>query len=138
MADFNSVGSLTDPEILSGSQTRPLATFVGTEGSPEPSESPQTLQTEPVEQITSSEHPTAHRALVQDPPTEPPEADESRSPIRDGFIIAARKTFKTVEAVSGAIPGVGDFVGVAAKVGLAFVNVIEVRLSLFSMHPHEL
>lgn len=50
-----------------------------------------------------------------------------RSPIRDGTLIAARKTFKTVEAVSGAIPGLGDFIGVAAKVGLAFVNMIEVK-----------
>ncbi|KAG8926216.1 hypothetical protein FRC01_009204, partial [Tulasnella sp. 417] len=56
---------------------------------------------------------------------DPPQDQEIRSPIRDRVIIAARKTFKTVETVSGAIPAVGDFIGVAAKVGLAFVNMIE-------------
>lgn len=57
---------------------------------------------------------------------DPSQNKESLGPARSGIITAARKTFKTVETVSGAIPAVGDFVGVAAKVGLAFVNMIEV------------
>ncbi|KIO27588.1 hypothetical protein M407DRAFT_23131 [Tulasnella calospora MUT 4182] len=35
------------------------------------------------------------------------------------------KTFKAVKTVSCVIPAVGDFVGVAAKVGLAFIDTIE-------------
>lgn len=45
----------------------------------------------------------------------------------------ARRTFQTVEVVSGAIPVVGSYVGGVAKVGLAFVNMIEVKISHFSL-----
>lgn len=58
-----------------------------------------------------------------------PENEENQNPIRSGVLIGARMTFKTVEAISGTIPGVGNYVGVAAKVGLAFVSMIEVNNS---------
>lgn len=57
---------------------------------------------------------------------------EELGSFRDKALTVARKTFEAVDAASGAIPGVGGYVGVAAKVGLAFVNMIEVKLSGFS------
>lgn len=62
-----------------------------------------------------------------------PENEENQNPIRSGVLVGARKTFKTVEAISGTIPGVGSYVGVVAKVGLAFVSMIEVNDSLSSI-----
>ncbi|KAG9050057.1 hypothetical protein FS837_007810 [Tulasnella sp. UAMH 9824] len=38
-----------------------------------------------------------------------------------------RKTFSGVEAVSGTIPVVGSYVGAAAKVGMAFVDMVQVK-----------
>ncbi|KAG8938756.1 hypothetical protein FRC04_007817, partial [Tulasnella sp. 424] len=73
----------------------------------------------------ASQHLTGQQASVQDPSPDLPEDQKKRSPVRDGALIAFRKTFKTVDAVSGAIPGVGNYVGAAAKVGLALVNTIE-------------
>ncbi|KIO22431.1 hypothetical protein M407DRAFT_28012, partial [Tulasnella calospora MUT 4182] len=67
------------------------------------------------EHLAGSGHPTGHSASVPNSSPELPADQEDRRPIRDGVIIAAKKTFKTVETVSGAIPGIGDFVGVAAK-----------------------
>ncbi|KAG9020217.1 hypothetical protein FS837_008431, partial [Tulasnella sp. UAMH 9824] len=69
--------------------------------------------------------PSGHPASLQALSPGLAEDRDERSPTRDGALIAARKVFKTVEAVSGVIPGVGGFVGVAAKVGLAFVGMIE-------------
>ncbi|KAG9047222.1 hypothetical protein FS837_002784 [Tulasnella sp. UAMH 9824] len=55
-----------------------------------------------------------------------PEDEESRSPVGTEALNMARKTFKTVEAVFGSIPVVGNFAAAAAKVGLAFVETIEI------------
>lgn len=65
------------------------------------------------------------RAPVPDSSADIAQDQESRNPVREGALTVARRTFQIVETVSGAIPGVGDFVGVAAKVGLTFVNMIE-------------
>lgn len=48
--------------------------------------------------------------------------------MRDRLLGEAKKTFEVVEAGSEAFPVIGRFVGVAAKVGLAFVKMVEVRL----------
>lgn len=88
------------------------------------------------EQTTISRNPSSHQASVPDGSSDLPESQQRGSPIREGALVAARKTFKTVETVSGVIPGVGGFVGVAAKVGLAFVDMIEVMLPVFpSLSP---
>lgn len=76
--------------------------------------------------------------LLQDVSPNPAEDLESHSPTRDGTITAARKTFKTIEVLSGLIPGLGNFVGAGAKVGLAFVTMIEVRLVASSINPQAL
>ncbi|KAG8889100.1 hypothetical protein FRC00_014584, partial [Tulasnella sp. 408] len=51
---------------------------------------------------------------------------EIKGPISDTALTAARKTFKSVEIGSGVIPVVGNYVGAAARVGLAFVEMLEV------------
>lgn len=90
------------------------------------------LNTGPSEQTVAPEHPTGRAVSLQDCSPSLAADHENRSPNHVGGLIAVRKIFKTVEAVSGAIPGVGNFVGVAAKVGLVFVNMIEVRLSFLA------
>ncbi|KAG8899863.1 hypothetical protein FRC00_000789 [Tulasnella sp. 408] len=42
----------------------------------------------------------------------------------------ARTTFETIEAISGAIPVVGSYVGAGAKVGLAVVKMIQVWVKM--------
>ncbi|KAG9025638.1 hypothetical protein FS837_004862, partial [Tulasnella sp. UAMH 9824] len=54
-----------------------------------------------------------------------PMARKTKGPISDSALTAARKTFKSVELASGAIPVVGSYVGAAAKVGLAFVEMLQ-------------
>ncbi|KAG8927860.1 hypothetical protein FRC01_006813 [Tulasnella sp. 417] len=53
-----------------------------------------------------------------------PEDRPSRSPVPESVLTAARETFSTVQIGSGAIPEIGNFVEVAAEVGLGFVNII--------------
>lgn len=55
-----------------------------------------------------------------------PENEEYHSQIHPEALIMARKTFKGVEIASGSIPVVGGYVGAAAKVGLAFVEALQV------------
>lgn len=86
------------------------------------------LPRQSIEQPSSFEDPMGHQASDPGSSSGLPEDQKSRRTIGEGTIIALRKTFKTADAVSGAIPGVGSFVGAAAKVGLAFVNMIEVKL----------
>lgn len=52
---------------------------------------------------------------------------KDRSSISEEALTIARKTFKSVEIGSGAIPVVGSYVGAAAKVGLAFVDMLQVH-----------
>ncbi|KAG9016573.1 hypothetical protein FRB90_002980 [Tulasnella sp. 427] len=54
----------------------------------------------------------------------PGEASTHR-PLRQDVLTAARKTFKGLEIASSSIPVAGNFVGAAAKVGLAFVESIQ-------------
>ncbi|KAG8924838.1 hypothetical protein FRC00_004658 [Tulasnella sp. 408] len=72
---------------------------------------------------------TAEHTIASDDPAPPPSntstTRKARGPISDGALIAARKTFKGVEIASGAIPVVGSYVGATAKVGLAFVEMLQ-------------
>lgn len=76
--------------------------------------------------------------LLQDVSPNPVEDQENHSPTRDGAVTVARKTFKTIEVLSGLIPGFGNFVGAGAKAGLAFVTMIEVRLVAILIKPQAL
>ncbi|KIO26408.1 hypothetical protein M407DRAFT_24370, partial [Tulasnella calospora MUT 4182] len=102
-------------------QSQPAIPLVKVDHPPEPSEPSQNLPTTPTQGTIGSQNPPSHPAPLPDPS----ENRECLSPVRDAALVAARKTFKTVEAVSGALPVVGNFVGAAAKVGLAFVKAIE-------------
>ncbi|KAG8903391.1 hypothetical protein FRC01_009212, partial [Tulasnella sp. 417] len=98
---------------------------------PKPLEPSKTLQTNLTEPAPASERPPTRPTSPQESSPDVLEDAEKRSPIRELFLTGARKTFQAVELASGAIPLVGDFVGVAAKVGLGFVNMIEARLFSF-------
>lgn len=114
-------------EASSGTQEPPTTAQSQLKVDLGPSEPLPGLQVKSGEQAGSSEDPTNQQASAPGSSSGLPEVQESRRPIREGTIIALRKTFKTADAVSGAIPGVGNFVGAAAKVGLAFVNMIEMK-----------
>lgn len=85
------------------------------------------LQAKAAEETLVSEHPTCQQALIHALPSNLPEDQENFNQIRAGALIVAKRTFQTVEVVSGAIPVVGSYVGGVARVGLAFVNMIEVK-----------
>lgn len=55
-----------------------------------------------------------------------PENQKVGSSISGEALSIARKTFKSMEMGSGAIPVVGSYIGAAAKVGLAFVETLQV------------
>lgn len=122
-------GSPGNTEMPSGLQAHSTVPSGQVEGHLGSSVSPPAANTKAEEQLPGSGHAAGHPASIPQTSSEVPADQEDRRPIRDGVIIAAKKTFETVETISGAIPGVGDFVGVAAKVGLAFVGMIEVTQS---------
>lgn len=62
----------------------------------------------------------------EQPQSDTPEDRKHRSPISDEALIIARKTFQSVEIGSRAIPVVGNYVGAVAKIGLAFVEILQV------------
>lgn len=126
-ADSAPSGSGQLSEASSGTQEPPTTAQSQLKVDLGPSEPLPGLQVKSGEQAGSSEDPTNQQASAPGSSSGLPEVQESRRPIREGTIIALRKTFKTADAVSGAIPGVGNFVGAAAKVGLAFVNMIEMK-----------
>ncbi|KIO20968.1 hypothetical protein M407DRAFT_29410 [Tulasnella calospora MUT 4182] len=121
-ASANLRGSGTPSEL----QPQPNTPLFRVDYPPEPFEPSRTLQTTPAERTVGSEHGTSHPTFLPDSSPNPPKKEESRCKIRDGALIAARGTFKAVEAMSGAIPVFGGFVGIAAKIGSAFVNMIEI------------
>ncbi|KAG8948884.1 hypothetical protein FRC04_009222 [Tulasnella sp. 424] len=84
-----------------------------------------TLRAKTVEETLVSEHPTCQQALIRALPSNLPKDQETLNQVRAGALTVARRTFQAVEVVSGAIPVVGSYVGGVAKVGLAFVNMIE-------------
>lgn len=68
-----------------------------------------------------------------------PQDRKERSPNNDGALILARKTFNSMEIAAGAMPVVGGYVGAVARVGLAFVEMLQVSdifLILFQFNPH--
>ncbi|KAG9024926.1 hypothetical protein FS837_005137, partial [Tulasnella sp. UAMH 9824] len=80
----------------------------------------------------SQSNPAGH-AIVSPSSTSAPDPqpadvddEESRSPVRTEALNIARKTFKAVEIASGSIPVAGNFVAAAAKVGLAFVETVQI------------
>lgn len=113
--------------MLSGLQALSIMPPAQAEGRLAASVSPSGPTTKAEEHLPVTGHPTSDLASIPYSSPEVPADQEARRPIREGVIIAAKKTFTAVETMSGAIPGVGDFVGVTAKVGLAFVNTIEVK-----------
>ncbi|KIO27438.1 hypothetical protein M407DRAFT_23367 [Tulasnella calospora MUT 4182] len=85
----------------------------------------QELSTGTAEHGLTSEHSTSSLLVAQQPLSNTPKDPKNRSAISDKALTIARKTFKTVEIGSGAIPVVGSFVGATAKVGLAFVEMLQ-------------
>ncbi|KIO17480.1 hypothetical protein M407DRAFT_32847 [Tulasnella calospora MUT 4182] len=100
-----------------------LVSLPQVQSQPNPQSVAQGLPTGTAEHELASEHST--RSLLAAKPSNTPKDSKSRSPISDKTLTIARKTFKTVEIGSGAIPVVGNFVGAAAKVGLAFVEMLQ-------------
>ncbi|KIO27607.1 hypothetical protein M407DRAFT_23169 [Tulasnella calospora MUT 4182] len=115
-------GSTEIPSDLQPHSTVPSAQA---EGPLESSVSPPDPKANSDEHITGSGHPASHPASILNSSPKLPADEEKPRPIRDAVIATARKAFKAADIASGAIPGVGPFVGVAAKVGLAFVKMIE-------------
>ncbi|KIO18379.1 hypothetical protein M407DRAFT_31956 [Tulasnella calospora MUT 4182] len=75
---------------------------------------------------------TEHRLASDDstlnskqPESNPLRDSKYRGPISEEALKIARRTLKSVEIGSGAIPVVGSYVGAAAKVGLAFVEMLQ-------------
>lgn len=132
MTGDTAIGPVQDSETPSELQPQSSAPLVGDDHTPEPFNPSRTPQTSPVKQTLVSEPSTTQPTSLQNSSPGPAEGGANGSSFRDRALTVARKTFETVEVVSGAIPGVGDFVGVAAKVGLAFVNMIEVKLFTFA------
>lgn len=122
----------------SESPPSPTTPLVEVDRPTEPLEASLTLQIKNAEQALASEDTGSHPMLLQDVSPNPAEDQASHSPTRDGTITAARKTFKTIEILSGLIPGFGNFFGAGAKVGLAFVTMIEVRLVAILIDPQAL
>lgn len=129
-----SLGNVTveDSEISSGLRDQPTMAPFDVSHAPEPPVS-SGLQTEtPVQPAPEDrERLTPHKGAVQASPPDVPDDRENRNPIRKAVLTAARKTFETVDVVSGAVPIVGDYIGVAAKIGLAAINIVEVKRNRF-------
>lgn len=87
----------------------------------------QDLATDTAESGSTSDVLNPNPLIPRGSPLNTPKDQKSRAPISDGALSIARKTFKSVEIGSGAIPIVGTYVGAAAKVGLAFVETLQVR-----------
>ncbi|KAG9043872.1 hypothetical protein FS837_009040 [Tulasnella sp. UAMH 9824] len=85
---------------------------------------PQRETTAASPQITTRHGRIPHTNSTEDSAAGPgPQGGETL--VNSGVLTAARKTFKTVEVLSGTIPIVGNYVGAAAKVGLAVVRMAE-------------
>ncbi|KIO27600.1 hypothetical protein M407DRAFT_23159, partial [Tulasnella calospora MUT 4182] len=112
-------------EIPSDLQPHSAVPSAQAEGPLESSVSPPDPKANSDEHITGSGHPASHPASILTSSPKLPADEEKPRPIRDALIATTRKAFKAADIASGAIPVVGPFVGVAAKVGLAFVKMIE-------------
>ncbi|KIO15378.1 hypothetical protein M407DRAFT_35059, partial [Tulasnella calospora MUT 4182] len=83
------------------------------------------LPTGTAERGTASGVSPPNSRLPRQPLSTTPKDGKGRIPIGEEALSIARKTFKSVEIGSGAIPVVGSYVGAAAKVGLAFVEMLQ-------------
>lgn len=120
------------PQTPSVLLLQPNPPLVESSGPLEPLDPSLVIQTKLAELTVAPKHPnpssdpTAPSDSIQDPT----EDQNKPRPIRDGGLIAAKKTFQAVEIFSGMIPGFGDVVGAGAKAGLGIVNMIEVKLTI--------
>lgn len=113
-----------DASIPSGGTQQSLASSVTEEVSRSPPPNQETDGTTPsAPTIVSSQDEMPVSTQVQ-PPIAPsvPDSGDSR---RSDLLHMAKKTFDTVETISGTIPVVGSYVGAAAKVGSAVVQMIQ-------------
>lgn len=81
-------------------------------------------------QGTSVEETHLARDLTTNPisaedPTPSSSREAGKNPVRTGNLAMAKKTFQSIDAISGVIPIVGTYAGVVAKVGLAVIHVVE-------------
>ncbi|KIO18040.1 hypothetical protein M407DRAFT_32279 [Tulasnella calospora MUT 4182] len=84
----------------------------------------QQVPTGTAERELTTDDSTANILPSEQPASNTSKAPKNQSPISDKTLSIARKTFKSVEIGSGAIPLIGSYVGAAAKVGLAFVEML--------------
>lgn len=75
---------------------------------------------------TPLDDPTTTSTLPEQSPSDTLKDSKEKNPISDQALIIARKTFKSVEIGSEAIPVVGSYVGAVAKIGSAFVEMLQV------------
>ncbi|KAG9040776.1 hypothetical protein FS837_000192 [Tulasnella sp. UAMH 9824] len=76
------------------------------------------------EETRSAQDLTADRISAEDPASSSSRQD-GKNPVRTGNLAMAKKTFQSIDAISGALPIVGTYAGVVAKVGLAVIHVVE-------------
>ncbi|KAG9005976.1 hypothetical protein FRB90_010109, partial [Tulasnella sp. 427] len=80
--------------------------------------------------VSSPQHLVQATTIAVQTSTQTPSSNASQ-PVTDDWLTrqekltTARKTFKAVDMASSSIPGAGNFVGAAAKVGLAFVETLQ-------------
>lgn len=86
-------------------------------------------------QITTNHGRVPNTNSTEDSAVDPSSQGEGTL-VNSGVLTAARKTFRTVEVISGTIPIVGNYVGAAAKVGLAVVRMAEVSSSVCLLAHH--
>lgn len=87
---------------------------------------PPNLQINTSQSTAVLEHSPFHTSPSRTSDSRAPKGQESAGPIHSEALGVARKIFNGVEIVSGSIPVVGSYVGAVAKVGLAFVQTLEV------------
>ncbi|KAG8921582.1 hypothetical protein FRC00_008468, partial [Tulasnella sp. 408] len=81
--------------------------------------------TSTADHATTLDDPTTTSGVPEQSLSNTPKYSKDKSTISDQALAVARKTFKTVEIGSGAIPVVGSYVGAVAKLGLAFVEMLQ-------------
>ncbi|KAG8937582.1 hypothetical protein FRC04_010604, partial [Tulasnella sp. 424] len=113
------------PETESSSQVKGSTAIVGDGPSAVPAEEQIDDRTKPVPQVVTPQSPIPATSPSPDEEQVVLEDQAKGTPRRQDWLSGAKTTFNVVEGISGTIPVVGSYVGAAAKVGAAIVEIVQ-------------
>ncbi|KAG8937584.1 hypothetical protein FRC04_010603, partial [Tulasnella sp. 424] len=113
------------PEAESSSQGKGNTAIVGDAPPAVPAEEQIDDRTKPTPQVVAPQSPIPVTSPGPDEEQVVREDQAKSTPRRQDWLSGAKTTFNVVEGISGTIPVIGSYVGAAAKVGAAIVEIVQ-------------